>query len=393
MPVFATSRDGTPIAYESHGAGSPALVFVHGWSCNRRYWDAQLTPFAANARVVALDLAGHGESGATRKTWSIAAFGADVAAVVDDLQLDDVLLVGHSMGADVVLEAARHLRSRVRGLVWVDQYRQLDGFRSEAQVRERLAPFRADFADATKAFVRGMFLASADRALVERVATQIASAPREIALGALEATWNYGRKVPAMLAELELPVVSINSQDSATDIESMRRCGVRVIVMPGVGHFPMLENPRDFNACLVRAIRRFLPDVRWRKDEVSTMIEFHLDTERSILHVRPKSALEKDDFAKLAQKVDPHIESSGGLRGLIVEAPSGFPGWDSFGALVAHIRFVRDHHKRVQKVAVVTDSAIGNVAEHLASHFVSAEIKRFSAGQLDAAKQWITSDE
>ena len=120
MPAFATSRDGNRIAYETRGAGSPALLFVHGWSCNRRYWDSQLTPFSAHARVVALDLAGHGESDATRQTWSIAAFGADVVAVVDDLDLDDAILVGHSMGADVILEAAANSRSRVRGLVWVD---------------------------------------------------------------------------------------------------------------------------------------------------------------------------------------------------------------------------------------------------------------------------------
>jgi hypothetical protein len=121
------------------------------------------------------------------------------------------------------------------------------------------------------------------------------------------------------------------------------------------------------------------------------MIESDLDAERSILHVRPTAALDRDDFAQLAQKVDPYIESSGGLRGLIVEAPSGFPGWDSFGGLVAHIRFVRDHHKRVEKVAVVTDSVIGNVAEHLASHFVSARIKHFSAGGLEAARRWIAA--
>jgi hypothetical protein len=122
------------------------------------------------------------------------------------------------------------------------------------------------------------------------------------------------------------------------------------------------------------------------------MIESHLDPENSILHVRPTSALEQADFARLAEKVDPFIETSGGLRGLIVEVPS-FPGWESFAALVAHFRFVRDHHRRIEKVAVVTDSAMGNVAEHLASHFVAARIKRFHAGELEAAKQWITSAE
>jgi hypothetical protein len=118
------------------------------------------------------------------------------------------------------------------------------------------------------------------------------------------------------------------------------------------------------------------------------MIEYDLDTAHSILHVRPQSALEQDDFVKLASAVDPHIEAAGGLAGLIIEAPT-FPGWESFGAMVTHFRFVRDHQKRIKKIAVVTDSALGNVAEHLTSHFVSAEIRHFPAEQIEAARQWI----
>jgi len=104
--------------------------------------------------------------------------------------------------------------------------------------------------------------------------------------------------------------------------------------------------------------------------------------------VRPKSSLEKGDFVKLAKAVDPYIEKTGDLAGIIIEAPK-FPGWDSLSAIAAHFRFVRDHHKHIKKVGLVTDSALGNVAEHLASHFVSAEIRHFPAGELEAAKQWI----
>jgi SpoIIAA-like len=105
------------------------------------------------------------------------------------------------------------------------------------------------------------------------------------------------------------------------------------------------------------------------------MIDYDFDAAHSIVVVRPKSRLDKDDFVKLAEAVDPQIESTGDLAGVIIEAPS-FPGWENFGSMVSHFRFVRDHHKHVKKVAVVTDSAFGDVAEHLASHFVSAEIKR-----------------
>lgn len=122
------------------------------------------------------------------------------------------------------------------------------------------------------------------------------------------------------------------------------------------------------------------------------MIEYDLDKEHSILHVQPKSSLEQDDFVKLAKAVDPYIEATGGLAGLVIEAPA-FPGWESFGAMVTHFRFVRDHHKRVKRIAVVTDSSMGDVAERLASHFVSAEIRHFPAGQIEAARQWIGSQE
>ena len=118
------------------------------------------------------------------------------------------------------------------------------------------------------------------------------------------------------------------------------------------------------------------------------MIEHTLDTAHSILYVRPKSSLEEDDFVQLAKTVDPYIEETGDLAGLIIETPS-FPGWKSLGAMATHFRFVRDHHKHIKKIALVTDSALGDLGEHLASHFVSAEIRHFSAGELEAAKQWI----
>jgi stage II sporulation SpoAA-like protein len=120
------------------------------------------------------------------------------------------------------------------------------------------------------------------------------------------------------------------------------------------------------------------------------MMEHSLDTQHSILYVRPKSALQQDDFAQLAKTVDPFIEKTGDLAGLVIETPT-FPGWDSLGAVAAHFRFVRDHHKHIKKVAVVTDAALGNLVEKLASHFVAAQIRHFAAGEVEAARRWIMS--
>jgi hypothetical protein len=118
------------------------------------------------------------------------------------------------------------------------------------------------------------------------------------------------------------------------------------------------------------------------------MIDYELDKATRILRVRPESSLDKNDFAELAKAVDPEIETSGDLAGLIIDAPH-FPGWDSFGSVVTHIRFVHDHHEHVKKIAVVTDSHLGDFAERLVSHFVSAEIRQFPAGQIAQAQHWI----
>jgi stage II sporulation SpoAA-like protein len=118
------------------------------------------------------------------------------------------------------------------------------------------------------------------------------------------------------------------------------------------------------------------------------MLEHRLDPARGVLYLRPQGALREGDFAELARSVDPYIEANGSLAGILLEAP-GFPGWDSLGALAAHFRFVRDHHRKVRKIAIVTDALLGDLAEKLASHFVAAKIRHFPAAQAEAAQQWI----
>src|SRR4030042_643712 len=98
---IARSADGVPIHYDVRGNGAIALVFVHGWCCNRHHWDRQMSYFAPHYTVVSLDLAGHGESGCNRTRWTIPSFGQDVVAVVGQLGLEQVVLIGHSMSGPV----------------------------------------------------------------------------------------------------------------------------------------------------------------------------------------------------------------------------------------------------------------------------------------------------
>src|SRR5262249_39407728 len=121
------SSDGVPIRYRVLGDGRPALVFVHCWTCDQHFWDASLGRFTRDYTVVTLDLAGHGGSGRGRKEWTIAAFADDVKAVVEKLGLERVVLIGHSMGGPVALEAARKMPQRLVAPVPVDTLVDVEG--------------------------------------------------------------------------------------------------------------------------------------------------------------------------------------------------------------------------------------------------------------------------
>ncbi|MCE8011798.1 alpha/beta hydrolase [Halomonas daqingensis] len=87
-PRMTESADGVPIAYEVHGSGEPTLVFIHGWSCDGRYWRGQVPYFSQQHRVVTIDLAGHGHSGLEREDFTMPAFGEDVKAVLEELDVE-----------------------------------------------------------------------------------------------------------------------------------------------------------------------------------------------------------------------------------------------------------------------------------------------------------------
>jgi pimeloyl-ACP methyl ester carboxylesterase len=257
MKDVAISADGVPIHYEAHGAGIPALVFVHGWSCDRSYWEKQLGHFARHYQVVAVDLAGHGESGLNRQAWTMPAFGADVAAVLEKLGLEQVVLIGHSMGGPVIIEAARRMPDRVIGLVGVDTYRNIEETWTPEQINEILAPFRSNFAEATQKFVRGMFTPESDHALVERIVADMSAAPPEVGIGAMGGNRRNASNLAAALPAIKAPIVAINSDYRPNDIEAAQRHGIKMVFMSGVGHFVMLEDAETFNSLLEEAVKEF----------------------------------------------------------------------------------------------------------------------------------------
>ncbi len=259
------SFDGVPIAYTVAGRGGTSLVFVHGWSCDRTYWAAQMEDLATSYRVVSIDLAGHGDSGANRSAWSMEAFGQDIAAVLDHLALKNVIMVGHSAAGYSILEAGKIRPKRVVALIGVDAYRNIstgyfDRRYSEDELKEFARPLQQDFVGNMEALVRKQFfLPESDPELVDRVARDMAAAPPQVAIPSMLAYYRYRNDhLRDALREVgpRLPIIAINAEKSKIDPSVFRTYVARfeVSYLPGAGHFLMLERPRELNGWLRLAV-------------------------------------------------------------------------------------------------------------------------------------------
>lgn len=249
------SIDGTDIVYTATGKGEPTLVFVHGWSCDKSYWSAQVEELSPKYRVVTIDLAGHGESGTERKDYTVQLFGEDVAAVVNELKATEVILVGHSMGGSVILEAAKILGKKVAGLIGVDTFQSFTDDWTAEQKEKFLEPFGKDFKSTTFEFVKQMFPKEADESILKKVADDMSSAPSAVAISAMRNLFFYN-PLPT-LAELDLPIISINCDMYPLSLEENKKHvkSFSFKMMKGVGHFLMLERPAEFNKLLVETIQ------------------------------------------------------------------------------------------------------------------------------------------
>lgn len=118
------------------------------------------------------------------------------------------------------------------------------------------------------------------------------------------------------------------------------------------------------------------------------MLQYELIKADGILILKPSGPLESSDFEKLVREVDPYIEEKGKLNGLMIYTKS-FPGWENFASFLSHIKFVKNHHHKVKKIAAVTESGFLSIMPQIGKHFVQAEVKHFDYKDKDAATNWL----
>ncbi|HEV7606491.1 MAG TPA: alpha/beta hydrolase, partial [Steroidobacteraceae bacterium] len=176
---IAIAPDGVHVQYRLYGSGEPALVFIHGWSCDSNYWREQIPAFKGRYTLVTVDLAGHGGTDGNRSDWSIAGFGQDVATALSAVPNKQIILVGHSMGGPVALEAARLLEGRVIGIIGVDSFKSIGApLPSKQQMDAIIKPFETDFIGQTRALVsEHLFAKGVNAQLAQKIAYDMSLSP------------------------------------------------------------------------------------------------------------------------------------------------------------------------------------------------------------------------
>ena len=257
----ATSADGISIAYEVRGEREPALVFVHGWSNKRSIWDAHLAHFSQKYKVLAIDLAGFGDSGNNRENWTMESFGDDVIAVLDKLNLKKVILIGFSMGGPVVIEAAEQAPGNIVGIVLVDTLQNIETVYSQEVISSVFEDYM-DMVTELRIDKVKRFVKKNKEEFSERIiSTMLKDVPK---VGWGESLKNFFRwsneECIKSLQKIQAPVISINSDQEPTNVEAFKRyvTSFEVKIIPGVGHVVFWEAPDEFSRLLEEAIQEFV---------------------------------------------------------------------------------------------------------------------------------------
>jgi len=255
--------NGVSLAVEVRGDGH-AILFVHGYPLDRTIWRHQIDSLEGYRRI-APDLRGMGQSDAPDLGYGMAIYAADLAALLDTLGVDEVVLCGLSMGGYVSFEFLRQWRHRVRGLILVDTRAEADGAEARRARDAAAASAREGGAEAIAEAMLPKMLAPAtsDTApeIVDRIRRLMAATPVAGIVGALAAMRDRHDSTGLLPTLAGLPtLVIVGEEDALTPPDGARRLaagipGARLVVVPGAGHLPPVERPSETTAAILEFLR------------------------------------------------------------------------------------------------------------------------------------------
>lgn len=261
-------RNNATIDYQQSGEGEITLLFVHGSYIDQTYWNEQVEHFDKQFNVVTIDLPGHGKSGRDRATWSLKDFADDVVEVIKQLKLSHVILIGHSIGAEVCLVAAVEYPEPIIGFIAVDFFKDAATPLPEKyheQVDAILENLKTDFEDTNEQYARTALLREETPSIVtQRVIRDYRNAYKPMGLATMPEVFTVDKIEREYLPKLPVKLHLLNVDYIPTNEEPLQRIlqhGYDIEHLEGTSHYPMIENPSAFNAALEKAINKVEVDV------------------------------------------------------------------------------------------------------------------------------------
>jgi pimeloyl-ACP methyl ester carboxylesterase len=260
-PVEIKNGD-VSIAYSKLGRGDTSIVLVHGWCINKEYWQHQQQALSSKYTVVSLDLGGHGQSGRNRNNWTVEEYSNDVLAVINGLQLKNVILVGHSMGGEIILQTALSAKDKVIGFIGIDNFKDFTTSftpQQEEEIKGFFDAMKTNF-DTTAAKYTSIALfpvGSTDTVSINRVIRSIQESDSVMAIQTLESLMQFTLKDSSLLSQLTIPVNLIVSDYTPTNEDQLKKickAGYNIFTVKGAGHYPMIEKPEQFTQLLQEAV-------------------------------------------------------------------------------------------------------------------------------------------
>ena len=256
-----TSVGTNRVHYAIAGKGNRTIVFVHGWACHLGFWREQIPALGGNARLILIDLPGHGQSDKPQTHYTMDFFSEAVLAVLHDAKVEKATLIGHSMGGAVIARVHHHAPEKVAALVSVDGLlRRLSGTPEEGQAL--VVPFGSpQYLDHAKGFISTFFPIPGTEALRERVMSEMLGTPQHVMLGGMLAMLSPDQP-DWILQKVNVPVIVINARtpwwnEAYEKYVRSLTPQADYIMMDGVGHFLMLEKPAQVNTVLMALLLKY----------------------------------------------------------------------------------------------------------------------------------------
>lgn len=241
------------LSFIDHGEGLP-IVLLHGLALDKHIWDPVIETFQAQARFIAPDLRGHGMTSLGQADATLGQIADDLLALLNTLDLEKVCLVGHSMGGYIALEFAARYSGRLSSLVMLTSNLRAD---APEKKKGRLEDAQKALHGGVPAFAEVMASRlTKDPALTDQLRAQMETIQPAGLANILIAIANRPDQ-QALLPKLSVPVLAIAGEEDqiataalALEAANMASRGHKLL-LPGVGHMPMLENPLAFGAALL----------------------------------------------------------------------------------------------------------------------------------------------